>query len=60
MKIKWEVEDGYVGKSRPQYLTIDDKEIEDCETEEEKQALIEEYVKDDFDQMISYSWEILD
>jgi len=56
MRITWEVSDGYVGKSRPQYVNIPDDELADCETEEEKQKLIEQYVQDDFEQNIS--WEI--
>lgn len=40
MEITWEVEDGYMGGSRPQTTTIDDGELLDCETTEERKALI--------------------
>lgn len=58
MKITWEVEDGYYGKGRPQHCEIDDEELDLCETEEEKEKLIEEAVKEDFNSKIS--WVILD
>jgi len=55
MEITWEVEDGCVGKSRPHHLTIPNEELEDYETEEEKQEFIEEYVQNEFEQTISFS-----
>lgn len=54
MIVRWEVEDGYAGKSRPQHTDIPDEELEECETEEDRQALIEEYVQDDFDARIGW------
>lgn len=54
MKISWEVEDGYVGKLRPQYTEVPDDEIAECETVEEADALIEEYVCGDFDYTITW------
>ena len=55
MRVTWEVEDGYVGKSRPQHTEVPDDELESCETEEEKQELINDYVQEDFDQTICWS-----
>ena len=58
MKVIWEVEDGYVGKSRPQEIIIPDDEIYDWEgkiSEEEKQKLIEDCVQEDFNQKISWA-----
>lgn len=54
MRVTWEVDDGYVGKSRPHHVDIPDDEFEDCTTEESKQALIEDYVQEDFDNRISW------
>ncbi len=56
MKINWEVEDelGYVGSSRPQYTIIPDDELDECETEEDRKKLIEEYVNEDFLQKITW------
>lgn len=55
MEIRWEVADGYVGKSRPQTTEIPDEELEACETEEERQQLIYDYVQDDFEQKITWN-----
>ena len=52
MKVCWEVDDGYVGKSRPQYTEIDDREIAECETVEEAIELVYDYVQHDFEQRI--------
>lgn len=57
--IKWEVEDGYAGKSRPQETVLDtcdyyeDNEYEKL-TEAEKNELIHEAVQEDFNNKISY------
>jgi len=58
MKVKWEVSDGYIGNSRPQYTEVPDCELEYCETPEERQNLINDYVNDDFVEKIT--WEIVD
>ena len=55
MRVTWEVEDGYVGKSRPQFTDINDEELAECETEEEKQQLINDIVQSDFENSISWS-----
>ena len=55
MKITWEVEDGYIGKSRPQYTKIDDSELAHCQTEEEKEEFIEMCIQEDFEANISWS-----
>lgn len=52
MKIKWQVEDGYVGKSRPQKTEIDDSELADCETWSEAEKLISDAIQEDFSQKI--------
>lgn len=54
MKITWEVEDGYCGKSRPQFTEVDDSDLEACETEEERNQLIEEAIQEDFEQNITW------
>ena len=59
MRIRWEVEDGYVGKDRPHYTDIPDSEIEDLEGEE-LENYIEEWVREEFEQNISYYWDIVD
>jgi hypothetical protein len=47
----WEIEDGYCGGSRPQYTYIDADEYEECETDEEKQQLIDDFVSEDLKSM---------
>jgi len=58
MEIKWQVNDGYWGKSRPQTTTIPDEYLDDCETDQEKEDTIDAYIKEDFYDKIS--WEIID
>lgn len=54
MEIRWEVEDGYVCKSRQHTTEIDDNEIMECDTTEEANELIESCVQDSFDNDISW------
>jgi hypothetical protein len=55
MKITWEVDDGYVGNSRPHHTEVPDEELAECDTEDERQQVIEEYVQNHFDETISWS-----
>jgi len=56
MRVTWEVEDGYVGKSRPQYTEINDSEILECETREERLQFIADAVQEDFDNGIMWGY----
>lgn len=55
MRVTWEIEDGYVGRSRPHYTEVPDDELDECETDEEMEHIIEEYVQTDFDNSISWT-----
>jgi hypothetical protein len=60
--VKWEVEDGYAGKSRPQKTIIDtERDMQEGEwdemSQEERMEYIEECVQEDFDQKISFAIE---
>lgn len=55
MRVTWEVDDGYAGKSRPQHTEVPDEELEHL-TEEEQLRLIEEYIQEDFDNRMSPCW----
>jgi len=55
MRVTWEVEDGYVGKSRPQYTEIDDDELAECETKDEREEFIHAAIQHDFEQNIDWS-----
>lgn len=54
MKIIYEVEDGYVGSSRPQHVKVDDFELLDCDTIDEALELINNAVQDDFEKKVSW------
>ena len=54
MKVYWCVEDGYVGHGR-QETRVDDDDLADCETEEERQELISEAVQEDFQQTVTWA-----
>jgi hypothetical protein len=52
--VRWECEDGYVGKSRPQTCTIDiDDMAESCTTEDEAAKYLQAEVQTDFENKIS-------
>lgn len=54
MIIRWQVQDGYCGGSRPQTTHIDDEELKEFETDEEREEFIESYIQEDFEQTISW------
>lgn len=51
VEVRWEIEDGYAGKSRPQKTMIDFSEFEECTTKEEFMQVVDECVQADFEQM---------
>ena len=58
MKVIWEVEDGYIGKSRPQETEIPDEYFATDDwkaNEEERQEIIDGIVQEDFDQKITWA-----
>lgn len=60
IKITWEIEDGYVGKSRPHNSIfnsdyyMDDDEWNDL-SEENKEIYINEFLQEEFNNKISWS-----
>ena len=54
MKVHWQVEDGYAGKSRPQVTNVDDEDWLDTPPED-RQEMLEGYVREDFDNSISFA-----
>jgi len=54
LRVVWEVDDGYAGKSRPQYTEIDESEFEEDMTEQDRQDVIETLVQEDFHNKISW------
>ena len=60
VRVTWQVDDGYVGKSRPQITIIPEEEFEDCKTEADRNAIIEEFVDSDFQNRISWFIDSID
>ncbi len=50
----YEVEDGYVGKSRPHYFDIDEYDIEDDMSDGDLMQLYEDTAQADFEQNVSF------
>lgn len=60
LEIIWEVDDGYLGKNRPQTLTVNtDDYVSDKEWNEmsefDKKEKIDEWVTEDFDNVVSFN-----
>lgn len=53
----WEAADGYVGKSRPQYVTFHGGMLDPDMTEQELRNLFNETIEEDFEQTVSWSSE---
>lgn len=56
MKIRWQIDDGYTGGSRPQSFEISDDELLECESVEEAERLIEDETQTEFEQNTSWYW----
>ena len=52
--IRWNVEDGYAGGSRPQYTRFNLWDFDGLETEHQVREYIEDVIFDDFRQRISF------
>ena len=59
-KVKYQAADGYVGKDRPLYFSIDSSEIEDGMDDEDLSELYYDMVENDFAQKVSAEGENLD
>jgi hypothetical protein len=54
MKIEWSWDDGFIGNPK-QTIEVPDEELDDL-SHEEQDDLIEEYVREAFQNAVSYSW----
>jgi hypothetical protein len=54
MLVKWNVETGFVNRMPDRECDIPDDELEECETEEEREKLIESYIQQEFENQISW------
>ena len=55
MKVSWQVSDGYVGGARPHYSEVDLVEFQHCATEQEVRDVLDEVIRDDFEQKIGFT-----
>jgi hypothetical protein len=55
-EVRYEVEDGYVGSSRPQSFTIKDDWIEDYMNDDDLEFELSEMIQEDFQQRISWTY----
>lgn len=56
MEITYYINDGYAG-NRPKHVTVDDDELKECETEDEKKEIIETAIQEHFEQNVSWYWD---
>lgn len=56
MEVVYYINDGYAG-SRSKYVTVNDEDLEECETEEAKIELIEAAIQEHFEQNVSWTWD---
>lgn len=56
MKVRWQVDDGYAGGSRPHTSLIDDGEIRDCIDLQDALDFIDDCVYEDFQQRIHWGY----
>jgi hypothetical protein len=57
MKVRWKVTDGGAGADGYHRLEVPDQELAECETEEERAAVIEEHIFDEFTRVVGFSWQ---
>lgn len=55
MRVIWEVDDGYAGGSAPHSTVIDDDDLAECGSEQEREEFINDCVQEDSEQKISWS-----
>lgn len=54
MLVTWRVDDGYAGGDAPHHTEVPDDELAICNTQEERDALIDSYIEEDFRQNITW------
>jgi len=57
MKVIWVVVDGYCGNTE-QEIEIPDEEFEGCDSTEEIESIVDDFVRNEFEQNVSYEWRI--
>jgi hypothetical protein len=59
-RLTWEAEDGYVGGSRPQHLTVRTDDFDESQTLAEIKSQLEADIQQDFEQKVSWSCRNID
>ena len=54
MIVCWQVDDGSAGPGRSQKTEVDDQELAECKTDEEREQLISDYIQEDFNNNINW------
>lgn len=57
LEIKWYCSDGYGGKNRPQVAFLPEYYLLDCETLDDVEDVVENIVKQDFVDKVSYHYD---
>ena len=57
MIVNWKTNDGHCCGTRPHKIHLREEDLAECETEEERMSLIEDYVQTAFEDTIT--WEIV-
>ena len=57
MKLRWQVTEGATGDDGYHRLEVPDDELAQCETEEERTAVIEQHIFDELTRVVGFSWE---
>ncbi len=54
-RVEWSAEDGYVGKGRPQEFYVGEDDIDGSDTDTDLEKLLEDMVRDEFENRVSPS-----
>ncbi len=54
IEVRWAVEDGYVGKSRPQKFDLDPEDFEGCESDGDYEQVLDIAIQEEFANRISW------
>jgi hypothetical protein len=54
---RWEIDDGYVGRDRPQYVKIHLDDLCKCKTATEVEILVSKIIRDEYENKFGPSWD---
>jgi hypothetical protein len=53
--VRWQVDDGYVGGTRPQRTQVDTEDFQHCKTEEDVRNVLDEIIEEEMRTRIGFS-----